>query len=1375
MGFLNPLRFPELLEKRANESQHAARNREFYRRFVGDATRAPRSRSSSAGTAASAPAPANNHAAPAVPFALPVVQPSHPPQVYHGPPVGPAPAAPAQRRRRTIDDVLQEMGGAPPARAANQAVGPYHRRVLRPDVFPEDAEKVRGMTPDEIRALRERKELYVEPDTDTPAADATDSGVDAASPPMLNASRKRKRIKRTDTLGSTEIEALERGEQLPAAEQPEDEQSAAKRRKHNAGPAELPSPVRPHMSRSALAASARTAPATPAAPLRFGVPSMEVDEPTPAKTAPLRFAAPSMEMDASSPPTPPLRAQSPPAMDLGVPAPPKRNLFATGAATAQTASSPGKGPVAPTFGLAFSSAAMGTTTAVDKPAASFFSTSTAAKSPVKDATGPAAPAPAPPKSPVAVPAPPRAASPIQTADTATSKFKFTLPTTMSGAPAHIKDIPVDQLPAFVFMMHGFGSGPSGSGSGSGSGSHSHSSQPARWTCNVCAVPNDASATRCCACEVDRPGSAGPSASAAPSTTSGGFSFQLPATTTAAPAPPTTSGISFGAAPTPATTASTQPALSFGGSTSHTGLSFGATSAQATTAPAQPGFSFGAAPTAPPASSTTAKSWTCDMCMVPNPDGATKCRSCETERPGAAPASSSAAPSAVFSFAPPPTTTASSNAFPAAFPSSTVAPGQGTGFTFGGASAQAPVAPQSPPPAQAAVTATSPAPAAAAGTANPFAAFMAKNAGKYTCDACMARYDATLPKCPACETDNPKFKGASAAVPSTGGFSFAPPPPAPVPTSAPATAAAGTVTTAPPASNAVAAAPTVNPFAAFMAKNAGKCTCDACMAPYDATLPKCPACEADNPKFKGAASSSGPVTSGFAFAPPLATSAAPVAPAPAFAAPTPASLAHAAPATNALAPPAAANPFAALMAKNAGKYTCEVCMTPYDATLPKCPACETDNPKFKGAASSAAPATGGFTFVPPPVTSTAPTAPAPAFTAPAPAASAPTTAAAPAPPAAPAAPAAANPFAALMAKNSSKYICNACMAPYDPSLPKCPACETDNPKFKGANPGASSAAAPAFVPPSSTSVAPGASLFGFGTPASAAPAPAAASAFGGGFSFAGTPAAAPPAGSAFGFGAANPATTAAAAAAPAFPFGASTAGTNATAGSTKGGFSFNQPAVSTAAAAPATGGFSFAQPAAPAAAAPATGGFSFNLPSSTASTAGPPASAFGGAAPSAFQSATGTSGGFNFGGARAPTAAAPSAFSFGGGGLASMPATPARPAGASAFNFGTPAPVTPIQNVQPPAFALATPAGMQTPAPHVFGKPVGQAPTQPPAFGGFGAATQGAFGGAGGGAFGAGAQQGAGAFGAPGGGFGFGFGGQQQGQGPAQGDDDSMMG
>ncbi|KNE73289.1 hypothetical protein AMAG_20741 [Allomyces macrogynus ATCC 38327] len=148
------------------------------------------------------------------------------------------------------------------------------------------------MTPDEIRAMRERKELYVEPDSDASAAGAADSGVDAASPPMLNVSRKRKRIKRTDTLGSTEIEALERGEQLPAAEQPEDEQSAAKRRKHNAGPAEPPSPVRPHMSRSALAASARTAPATPAAPLRFGVPSMEVDEPTPAKTAPLIAALP---------------------------------------------------------------------------------------------------------------------------------------------------------------------------------------------------------------------------------------------------------------------------------------------------------------------------------------------------------------------------------------------------------------------------------------------------------------------------------------------------------------------------------------------------------------------------------------------------------------------------------------------------------------------------------------------------------------------------------------------------------------------------------------------------------------------------------------------------------------------------------------------------------------------------------------------------------------------------------------------------------------------------------------------------------------------------------------------------------------------------
>ncbi|KNE62775.1 hypothetical protein AMAG_07960 [Allomyces macrogynus ATCC 38327] len=59
------------------------------------------------------------------------------------------------------------------------------------------------MTPEKIRAMRERKELYIEPDTDAPATSAADSGVDTASPPMLNASRKRKRIKRTDTLGAT--------------------------------------------------------------------------------------------------------------------------------------------------------------------------------------------------------------------------------------------------------------------------------------------------------------------------------------------------------------------------------------------------------------------------------------------------------------------------------------------------------------------------------------------------------------------------------------------------------------------------------------------------------------------------------------------------------------------------------------------------------------------------------------------------------------------------------------------------------------------------------------------------------------------------------------------------------------------------------------------------------------------------------------------------------------------------------------------------------------------------------------------------------------------------------------------------------------------
>ncbi|KAJ3370116.1 hypothetical protein GGF31_004734 [Allomyces arbusculus] len=189
---------------------------------------------------------------------------------------------------------------------------------------------------------------------------------------------------------------------------------------------------------------------------------------------------------------------------------------------------------------------------------------------------------------------------------------------------------------------------------------------AKWTCGECMVPNPSNKGKCAACEADRPGaSPKPAAPAAASAftppaaapASGGFTFG---------APPAAGSSGFGSFGTPAAASfpSGFPSSTPSSGSGAAGFTFTPAAAPApqpeqpaaTEKAASPEPEPAAAPSANPFASVVAaskkKGWTCDTCMVPNDFAATKCKSCEADRPGtSAPAAAPPAPNG-FAFAPP---------------------------------------------------------------------------------------------------------------------------------------------------------------------------------------------------------------------------------------------------------------------------------------------------------------------------------------------------------------------------------------------------------------------------------------------------------------------------------------------------------------------------------------------------------------------------------------------------------------------------------------------------------------------------------------------------------------------------------------------------
>ncbi|KAL1408542.1 hypothetical protein Q8F55_005354 [Vanrija albida] len=168
----------------------------------------------------------------------------------------------------------------------------------------------------------------------------------------------------------------------------------------------------------------------------------------------------------------------------------------------------------------------------------------------------------------------------------------------------------------------------------------------QWECGTCNLQNpDSAKEQCTVCEAPRPGASAPPAAASqppaalPAPPAGGFSFGGKP-----PAPPS-GGFAFGGGAKPSA-----PASGFGGfkptvAPASSGFTFGGSSSGASSggftpsvAPPSGGFggfgSFGksSAPATAPAASTGAQ-WTCDTCMLQNPDSAKEqCTVCEAPRP-----------------------------------------------------------------------------------------------------------------------------------------------------------------------------------------------------------------------------------------------------------------------------------------------------------------------------------------------------------------------------------------------------------------------------------------------------------------------------------------------------------------------------------------------------------------------------------------------------------------------------------------------------------------------------------------------------------------------------------------------------------------------
>ena len=133
-----------------------------------------------------------------------------------------------------------------------------------------------------------------------------------------------------------------------------------------------------------------------------------------------------------------------------------------------------------------------------------------------------------------------------------------------------------------------------------------------WSCDMCMLDNEASKTKCIACETPKPGLKPPVSSSKPIVNSDQDLVQNKSTDSTCVACQTPQ-------PGAAKTATTKAALSFG-------ISSNAASDNSL-----------AAKFAPPSGS-----WTCDTCMISNKSDDSVCAACQTPKPGAKPGAATAA-------------------------------------------------------------------------------------------------------------------------------------------------------------------------------------------------------------------------------------------------------------------------------------------------------------------------------------------------------------------------------------------------------------------------------------------------------------------------------------------------------------------------------------------------------------------------------------------------------------------------------------------------------------------------------------------------------------------------------------------------------------
>ncbi|XP_064638555.1 E3 SUMO-protein ligase RanBP2-like isoform X2 [Lineus longissimus] len=195
--------------------------------------------------------------------------------------------------------------------------------------------------------------------------------------------------------------------------------------------------------------------------------------------------------------------------------------------------------------------------------------------------------------------------------------------------------------------------------------------PGSWTCDACYLSNGPHKTKCLACETPKPGceqsnSGAQGTNASPqiglfnpntgggftvSGGKGGFVFASKSTPATEPAATQASGFGFGSKPVSAM----EPVTS----TQSIGFTFGSKTAPEQSTQAT-GFKFGSKPavevtsTEPGAAGAVSEDpldklrmkdgeWECDMCMIKNKAGSTKCAACTSPKPGTAVAPDSSTP------------------------------------------------------------------------------------------------------------------------------------------------------------------------------------------------------------------------------------------------------------------------------------------------------------------------------------------------------------------------------------------------------------------------------------------------------------------------------------------------------------------------------------------------------------------------------------------------------------------------------------------------------------------------------------------------------------------------------------------------------------